>query len=41
MGKNIDKNICKCLSSKYIQKRLDHAKHSPTDALKTASKGAI
>ena len=32
MGKNISKN----LNSKYIQKLLDYAKQSATDALKTA-----
>ena len=37
MGKNISKN----LSSKYIQKPLDHAKQFATDALKTASKRVI
>ena len=36
MGKNICKNISKNVSHKYSQKRLDHAKQSPTDALKTA-----
>ena len=40
MGKNIGKNISKYLSSKYSQK-LDHAKQSPTNALKTGSKRAI
>ena len=38
MGKNICKNISKNLSGKYTQKRLDHAKQSATDMLKTASK---
>ena len=39
--KIIGKNISKSLSSKYSQKRLDHAKQSATDTLKTASKRAI
>ena len=39
--KIIGKNISKNLSSKYSQKRLDHAKQSATDTLKTASKRAI
>ena len=34
-------NICKNLSGKYIQKLLDHVKHSATDAFKTSSKGVI
>ena len=38
MGRNIGKNISKYSSSKYSQKL---AKWSATDALKTASKGAI
>ena len=38
MGKTIGKNISKNLSGKYCQKRLDHAKRSATDALKTSSK---
>ena len=33
--------MSKNVSSKYSQKLLDHAKKSATDALKTASKGAI
>ena len=41
MGKNVGKNISKNLSSKYSQTLLDHAKKSATDALKTATKGAI
>ena len=41
MGKNIDKNISRILSYKYSKKLLDHAKQSPTDAFKTASKRAI
>ena len=35
------KNMGKCLSSKYGEKRLDSAKRSTTDAIKTASKRAI
>ena len=35
------KNIGKSLSNKYGQKRLDSAKKSTTNAMKTASKGAI
>ena len=35
------KNVSKTLSSKYNEKLLDHAKQSPTDALKTSSKRAI
>ena len=38
MDKNIGKNISKNLSGKCSQKLLDHAKQSPTDALKTNSK---
>ena len=41
VAKNIDKNISKNISSQYSKKRLDHAKQSATDALKTASKRAI
>ena len=41
MGKNIDSNISKNLSSKYSQKLLDHAKISSADATKIASKRAI
>ena len=48
MGKNIDKNISKKSSGKYSpgmlamrQKRLDHAKQSATDGLKTSSKRVI
>ena len=41
MGKNIGKNIRKSLNSKYSQKRLDHAKQSATDALKTSSQRVI
>ena len=32
---NIGKSISENLSGKYSQKRLDHAKRSATDALKT------
>ena len=35
------KNICKSLSNKYGQKRVDTAKKSVADALKTASKRSI
>ena len=38
MDKNIVENISENVSSKYSQKRLDYAKQSATDALKTASK---
>ena len=41
MGKNTDKNISKNLSGKYIQKLLDHAQQSATDALKTTTKREI
>ena len=41
MGKNIGQNISKNLSGKYNQKLLDHAKQSPTDVFKTASKRTI
>ena len=41
MSKNIVKNMNKNLSSKYIQKILDHAKTSTTDTFKTASKSGI
>ena len=41
MGKNIDNNISKNLSSKYSQKLLDHVKISSADATKIASKRAI
>ena len=41
MGKSIGKNISKNLSGIYIQKRLDHAKQSATDAFRTTSKKAI
>ena len=36
--KSIGKNISKNLNGKYSQKRLDHAKQSAIDALKTTSK---
>ena len=36
-GKSISENISKCLSGKYSQKLLDHAKQSATDALKTSA----
>ena len=35
------KNMGKSLSNKYVQKLLDSAKKSTTDAMKTASKRAI
>ena len=35
------KNMSKSVSGKYGQKRLDSAKKSTTDVIKTASKGAI
>ena len=38
MGKNIVKDIRKNISGKYCQKRLDHAKQSAIDGLKTTSK---
>ena len=38
ISKSIGKNISKNLNGKYNQKRLDHAKQSAIDALKTASK---
>ena len=41
MGRNIGKNIIKNLSSKYSQKRLDHAKQSATDAPRFVLKRAI
>ena len=41
MGKNVCTNISKTLGGKYSQKLLDHAKQSPTDALKTLSKRVI
>ena len=36
MDKNISKYISHKLSGKYSHKRLDHAKQSATDVLKTA-----
>ena len=41
MWKNIGKNISKNLTSICSQMRLDHAKQSVTDALKTTSKRAF
>ena len=41
MCKNIGKNISTNLSSKYSQKRIDHAKQSATDVFETASKRVI
>ena len=41
MGKNLGKNISKNVCGKHSQKHLDHAKQSPTDPLKIASKRAI
>ena len=41
MGKAISKNMRKNFSGKYIQKCLDYAQQSTTDALKTGSKRAI
>ena len=41
MGKITGKSISKNLSGKYGQERLDHAKQSATDALKTFSKRVI
>ena len=38
---SLAKNMGKSLSNKYGQKRLDSAKKSTTDAIKTASKRAI
>ena len=38
ISKCIGKNISKNLNGKYSQKRLDHAKQSAIDALKTTSK---
>ena len=38
MGRIISKNISNNLSSKYSQKRLDHAKKYTTDAIKTTLK---
>ena len=39
--KKLGKNISKHLSSKYIQKPLDYAKQSATDAVKAVTKRAI
>ena len=41
MGRDIGKNISKKLSSKYSHRRIDHAKKSVTDALKSAPKIVI
>ena len=41
MCKNIGKNISTNLSSKYSQKRIDHAKQSATDVFEIASKRVI
>ena len=41
MGKNILKSISENLSGKCCQNVLDHAKQSPTDAIKTSSKRVI
>ena len=41
MGKTIEKNISKSLSSKYSQKLIVDTKQSATDVLETASKRAI
>ena len=41
IGRNIVKNTSKNLSSKNIQKIIDHAKQSATDEIKTTSKRAI
>ena len=41
MGKSISKNISQSLSGKYIQKRLDHAKKSATDASKISRKRVV
>ena len=38
---SLAKNMGRSLSNKYGQKLLDSAKKSTTDAIKTASKGAI
>ena len=40
MGRNTGEDISKKLSSKYIQKLLDHAKKSAINQLKTVSKRA-
>ena len=41
MGKSIGKNISKNLIGKYSQKRLDYAKKSATEPLKTSTKSVI
>ena len=41
MGKNLGKNINKSLSGKCSQDRLDNAKKSARNAIKTVSKKAI
>ena len=41
MCKNVGENIGKNVSRNYSQKRLDHAKKSATDVLKTFSKRVI
>ena len=41
IGKNTGKNITKNVSGKYSQERLDHAKESAADALKTTPKRVI
>ena len=41
MSNSIGKNINKNLSSIYSQKRLDHAKQSGTDELKTVLKRTL
>ena len=41
MSKNTGKNISKNWSDKYSQKRIEHAKQSPTDAFNTTLKRAI
>ena len=41
MGVDIDENINKNIRGKYSQKRVDHAKQSATDVLKTSSIGVI
>ena len=41
IGKVIFKNISKNLGTRYSQKRLDHAKQSETDTLKTTWKRVI
>ena len=41
MGKTIGIKINKCISSKYSQKLLEHAKQYATDAFKTSSKNSF